>query len=53
MKKKGALEWEYLAAIILILLVIVLGLMFLKFGHETITEKASEFFKGFLKSLGR
>lgn len=53
MDKKGGIHWEYLVAIILVLLIIVIGLMFLKFGKETGVEKASGFFNNTLKIMGR
>ena len=53
MNKKGELTWEYLAAIILVLLIIVLSLMFLKFGKDIGIEKVSGFFNDSLKAIGR
>jgi uncharacterized protein (UPF0333 family) len=53
MNKRGGLHWEYLVAIMLVLLVVILGLMFLKFGREVVVEKVSGFFNDFLKLIGR
>lgn len=41
--KKGKLEWEYLAAIALILLVIVIMMLFSETIKTTIMEKGREF----------
>ena len=48
MKKKGVMEWEYLAAILLVLIVVFVILLFMGYVKGTIAERAKEFIKNLL-----
>lgn len=48
LNKKGKLEWEYLAAIALVLIIVVVMLLFSESIKAKIVEKGKEFFSNLL-----
>jgi len=52
MNKKGKLEWEYLAAIVLVLLIVVVMILFSDGIKNLIMEKGAEFFGNLLPGIG-
>lgn len=48
MHKQGKLEWEYLAAIALVLILVVVLLLFSEGIRKTIMDKGQEFFSNIM-----